>query len=552
MAISLQPSHLRRYKDIAWLFMKYGRADLVANSEMDAVIDAPVNATGDRPKADELAADLEKMGPTFVKIGQLLSTRSDLLPVAYIEALTRLQDKVEPFAFGEVEKIISSELGVRLARAFSEIDPIPMAAASLGQVHRAVLRDGREVAIKVQRPGIRERLVEDLDSLAEVAEFLDQHTQMGKRYETQRMLAEFRKTLLRELDYRQEAQNLITLGANLQEFRRIVVPQPIDDYSTSRVLTMEFIGGYKLTALSPLVRTEIDGKGLAEVLFQAYLKQILVDGFFHADPHPGNALLTEDCSIALLDLGMVARVSPRMQDSLLQIILAISEGRGEDAARIMISISEKKDDFDEHAFVRNAVEVIGRYKEMSLRQVAVGKVVMEVSKMAADAGIRTPQEFTTLGKTLLNLDMLGSTLDPDFNPNDSIRHNATSIMRRRLTGSLTAGNMFSTMLETKEFVQRLPGRVNKILDAVANNEISINVDAIDETKLMTGFQKVANRITVGLILAALIIGAALLARIDSSFRWLGYPVLATVFFLLAATGGVILMVRILFYDESNK
>jgi ubiquinone biosynthesis protein len=552
MALSLNPSHLKRYKDIAWLFFKYGRGDLMRSSGLDEIIDSDpaLSKPVDAAKAEELAADLEKMGATFIKIGQLLSTRSDMLPVGYTAALSRLQDDVAPFAFEEVEKIVAAELGVRVSKAFAVFDPVPIAAASLGQVHRAVMRDGRVVAVKVQRPGIRESMVEDLDALRQIAEFLDEHTDVGKRYEFSRMLEEFRKTLLRELDYRQEAQNLVTLGANLKEFDRIIVPQPIDDFTTSRVLTMEYVGGHKVTQLSPIVRIEIEGRGLAEQLFQAYLKQILVDGFFHADPHPGNALLTEDSSIALLDLGMVARVSPRLQDGLLQIMLGVSEGRGEDAARAVIGISEKKEGFNERAFLHDVEEIVARHRQANLQQIALGKVVMELSKIAADAGVRPPVEFGTLGKTLLNLDLLGTTLDPEFNPNDAIRRNATSIVQRRLLGSATPGNLYAAMLDAKDFAQRLPGRINKILDAVANNEVRVEVDAIDETKLMVGFQKVANRITVGLILAALIVGAGLLARVETSSRIFGYPAIAIVLFTLAAAGGIYLMVRIFMSDEA--
>lgn len=554
MGISFQPSHLARYKDIAWMFYKYGRSELVDAAGL-AESAGPNGHAGPKPiatpEARELASDLEKMGPVYVKIGQLLSTRPDLLPLPFTEALARLQDKVEPFPFAEVEQIVCEELGMRLARAFSFFDPVPISAASLGQVHRAAMRDGRLVAVKVQRPKIREKMVEDLDTLREVAEFLDHHTEMGKRFEFQRILEEFRKTLLQELDYRQEAQNLKTLGSNMAEFKRIVVPQPIDDYTTSRVLTMEFIRGSKITSLSPLVRTEIEGVELGEQLFAAYLKQILVDGFFHADPHPGNILLTNESSIALIDLGMVGRITPSVQEGMLKILLAVSEGRGEDAARQMIEISEKKDDFDEPAFTRQVAELVGRNQTVTLQQISVGKIMMEMNKMAADSGIRAPSIMATLGKTLLNLDEVGSALNPSFNPNESIRRHATSLMQRRMVGNLSPGSIYAGILEAKEFVQHLPGKVNKILTAVANNELEIKVNTIDEAKLMSAFQKVANRITVGLILAALIIGAALIMRVETPQKIFGYPGLAMVFFMLAAAGGVVLMVRILFYDEPS-
>src|SRR5207249_2334636 len=209
-------------------------------------------------------------------------------------------------------------LGARLSKLFTEFDPKPTAAASLAQVHRAVMRDGRAVVVKVQRPGIRPQIVEDLEALEEAAEFIDAHSEIGKRYEFSSLLAELRRSLLRELDFKREAGNLVRLGSSLREFEKIIVPEPIEDYTTSRVLTMEYIPGKKITDVSPLRLLEIDGMALSEELFRAYLKQVLIDGFFHADPHPGNVFLTEDNRIALLDLGMVSHISDRFQENLLR------------------------------------------------------------------------------------------------------------------------------------------------------------------------------------------------------------------------------------------
>ena len=553
MAISLKPQHLNRYRQIAWLFVKYGRSDLVKNSGLEETLDAEQRATPkEQAKASELADDLEALGPTFVKLGQLLSTRVEMMPQAYIEALTRLQDKVEPFSFGDVEKIVTNELGVRLSKAFSEFENEPMAAASLGQVHTARLRNGRQVAVKVQRPEIRERMIEDLEALDEIAAFLDSHTEMGKRYEFGEMLDQFRKSLLRELDYRQEAGNLTTLRNQLQEFEGIVVPEPISDYSTSKVLTMEYIHGRKVTDLSPLGRMEFDGDALAEEVFRAYLEQILVNGFFHADPHPGNVFLTDDYRIALIDLGMVGRIMPNLQEQLLQLLLAIAEGRGDDAADIAIKVGDTKENFDEVQFRRRITEIVAKQQGANVENMQVGRLVLEVTQVSGESNIRVPSELTMLGKTLLNLDQVGRTIAPDFDPNASIRRNAGQILQQRLMKSLSPGNLFSGVLELKDLLQRLPTRINKILDALATNKMKIEVDAIDEKTLIVGFQKVANRITVGLIIASLIVGAALLMRVETTFRIWGYPGLAILLFLGAAAAGVILLVNILFYDEPDK
>jgi predicted unusual protein kinase regulating ubiquinone biosynthesis (AarF/ABC1/UbiB family) len=553
MALSLKPEHLRRYKDMALLLMRYGRADLVRSAGLEEAIEGSQPGVEVSPaKMEELASDIERMGPTFIKLAQLLSTRADLLPQPYIEALTRLQDKVEPFPFTEVEQIVANELGVRISKAFSHFESKPIAAASLGQVHRAALRDGREVVVKVQRPGIREEMSKDMDVLSDMSAFLDSHTEAGRKYEFTPLLEEFRKNLLRELDYRLEARNLVIFANNLREFDRLVVPQPVEDFTTSRVLTMDYISGKKITMLSPLAKIDIDGYQLAQHLFQAYLHQILIDGFFHADPHPGNVFLTDDHRIALIDLGMVARIAPRPQENLIQLLLAISEGKGDETADVTIKMGESKPGFDEKSFRRAVADLVLENQNAQLENLDSGRVVLRIQQIAGECGFRLPTEFTMIAKALLNLDQVVHTLDPKFDPNFAIRSYADVIMERRFKKSLSAGNLYGTVLELKEFVDKLPSRVNQLVDTLTTKGIRIDADVIDEHSLLTSLHKIANRITVGLLLAALIVGAALMMRVESSFTILGYPGIAIIFFLLAAIGALVLVFNIMFFDEKDK
>jgi len=556
MSASLKLAHVKQYADIARLLMKYGRSDVVKEAGWDdAVADSTStkNAVEVTAKAEELASDLEAMGPTYVKLGQLLSTRGDLLPPSYIDALSRLQDKVGPFPFEEVDAIVSEELGVKISTAFATFDVEPMAAASLGQVHRATLRDGREVVVKVQRPNIRQQIDEDLKALAEIAGVLDRRTKVGKRFHFSDMVAEFRKTLINELDYRREANNLNTLADNLAEFDRLVVPRPIPDYVTPRVLTMEYIEGVKINSLSPVALLELDGQELAEQLFRAYLKQIFVDGFFHADPHPGNVFVTTDGRVALLDLGMVARLAPRLQEHLLQMALAISEGRTDEVADVAIKIGEPTAEFDERAFRENVDDVVLETQNATLGEIQVGKVVLDMAKRAGETGIRMPAELTMLGKALLQLDGIGRVLAPDFDPTSSIQRNSNKLMRNRMLKSLSPGNVYAGLLEMKDLVQRFPSRVNRILDNAADNKLGIKFDTgIDAQGFMLGLQTVANRITVGLVIAALIVGAAWMMQVPTSFRIWGYPGLAMLFFLGAAAGGLMLLINIITTDRQKR
>jgi predicted unusual protein kinase regulating ubiquinone biosynthesis (AarF/ABC1/UbiB family) len=554
--MKLSATHLKRYKEIASLLWKYGRSDLVRHLATDAAFgvseqEASTGAAVGTP--EQFAADLEAMGPTYVKLGQVLAGRPDLLPEPYLKALARLQDQVKPFPFEEVEKIVIEGIGVRLSKAFSYFASEPIAAASLGQVHAATLRDGRPVVVKVQRPGIRQQIAEDFEVLAEIAAFFDNHTAVGQRYRFLTVLEEFRTTIQHELNYEREAQNLIKVGENLKDFETIQIPQPVPDYCSGSVLTMDYVRGRKITKLGPLARLEMTGSpSLAGDLFRAYLKQVLVDGLFHADPHPGNVFVTDDGRLALLDLGMVGHTAPGMQESLLKLLMAVSDGNGEEAADIVIRFSEKLEDFSPAEFRRKITQLVARRRDQELAQLNVGRSLLDVSRHAHENSLFVPSELTLLGKTLLQLDEVGRILDPTFDPNAAIRENVSALMSQRMRKDLTQGNIFSTLLEMKDFVSNLPLRLNRIMDAVTNSELEVKVKAVDAKMMVDGMQKIANRITTGLILAALIVGASLMMRIETPSRLLGYPSLAIICFLAAAAGGFWLVISIFIHDQRTK
>ena len=553
--MKISPQYLKRYREIGKLLWKYGRSDLVTQMDIDDDVPPedrkPIDTSGETSPSN-LADDLEAMGPTYVKLGQVLSSRPDLVPPAYIKALARLQDKVKPFPYADVEKIVEAELGVRISKLFSRFDPEPIAGASLGQVHKAALRDGREVVVKVQRPGVPQQVAEDFEVLKEIATFLDKHTEVGKRHRFAAILEELRASIMNELNYEREAQNLVAVGQNLAEFQLIQIPQPVADYSTKRVLTMDYVEGRKITKISPVARLEMDGAELAEELFRAYLKQVLVDGLFHADPHPGNVFITDDDRIALLDLGMVGHTTPSMQTSLLKVLISISEGKAEEAADVVIQISETTKQFDATVFKKRIAQLVMERQGQALKQINVGKTLLDVTRAAADLGLYVPSDLTMLGKTLLQLDEVGRILDPDFDPDAAIRRNATEIMTKRLSKDTSKGSIFTTLLDLKEFAAGLPVRLNKIMDAVANKDLEMKVRAVDAPIIMDALHKIANRVTSGLILAALIIGASLMMRIETPWTLFGYPGLAIVTFLAAAGGGFWLLINILVQDKRSE
>ena len=539
-----------RYVDLVRLLRRYGRSDLVSGAQLDEFsvddtgVDDPV--TGDTETAERFAADLERMGPTFIKLGQLLSTRFDLLPAAYTTALSRLQDTVEPIPFAAVREVVETELGASIGERFSDFGADPLASASIGQVHTATLRNGREVVVKVQRPGVRETVRDDMEVLTRLATFADNRTEAGRRFGFGQLLAQFRRSVAGELDYRREAKNLVTFGELTAGYDRLVVPQPVMEYTTSRVLTMDRIHGRKITDIGRLGLTDVDARPIVEQLFRAYLRMILDTGVLHADPHPGNLLLTDDGRLALLDLGMTASVPPRLQDEVVKLLLAISDGDGEEAAGILAAMGHPVEGYDAAAF-RDDVSHLVSEAVASGADLQVGTVLVDLSRLSGIHGLRPPAEMSMIGKAMLNLDLATSHLDPTFAPAECIRDNVSEIFASGLKA--TPGGLLAAAIETKNFTAQLPQRANRILDAMAAGEFRLQVDAIDEQRLHLVLQRIANRLTLGLIIAATLIGAAFMMRVPSSWTVLGYPGIAILFFLLAALAGVAMAVWIITTDR---
>ena len=316
---------------------------------------------------------------------------------------------------------------------------------------------------------------------------------------------------------------------------------------------MEYVSGTKLTELNPVVLLEIEGSKLADQFIKAYLDQMLIDGFFHADPHPGNILLTRDRKLALIDLGMVGLVDPDRRTDLLQLILALAEGRGRVAGELVLKLgTEAPGGADRARFLRETSELVLASGDHVIREVQVGKLLMDLIQISGRCGVRPAHELTIIGKTLLNLDEITRILDPDFDLTDHVRRYAEEVTRRHMLRRMTPGRIFTSMAETAELAQKAPERISRLLDSLADNEFKIQVNAFDEKRLMDNLQKIANRISMGIVLAALIMGAALLMRVETGFTILGYPGLAMILFMAAAISGFSLVGSIFLNDRRTN
>lgn len=552
----MELKHLDNYAKFFSFILKYYNSDVMktaSSSALNTIETEPGNEGNYNQKPEELVEDLKKMGPTYVKLGQLLSTRPDLLPDNYLEALANLQDDVETIPYEEVEKIFEEEIGVKIKKAFGLFDVAPLASASIGQVHRAVLPSGRMVVVKIQRPGVRKKFIDDLDSLKSLADFAVKKSKEAKKYALNDVIEELRFILLNELDYNKEFQNLVTIRENLKKYKHIIIPEPVKEYSSGKVLTMDFIDGKKITSVSKLKQVETDFTPVIDDLVEAYMQQIIVDGLAHADPHPGNIHLTKNGQIALMDLGMVAKFSPKLQEKIMMLLVGMSKRDGDAITDALLEMSEydaKTVNLDN--FRKNINRLVMDSTSNNAEDMETGRILIQMNRVAADEGIKLAVELNILGKILLNMDQIVAVLTPKYDLQKAIKKFMEKMVNKKFQQELKPENIYGLLLDNKKLAENLPGRLNKITENLAANQFELKVNALDEDRLTDGFQKVANRITSGLIIAAMIIGAALLMRIPSIYSIMGYGILPFIFFLIAIGLGLYLVYNIMFRDETYK
>jgi len=543
--------NIATYRDLLVLFTKYGRKDFRLSLEPTDLVAAATEPEEIEPdvqkRADAFAEALKKMGPTYIKFGQVLSTRPDVVPPEYVKALESLQDKIEPFSFADVERIIEEELKVRISKLFEVFESTPVAAASLGQVHRAVLRDGREVVVKVQRPNVREAVRKELDAFGDIAATLEDHTDIGRKMNLRGAVEQAKITLENELNYLQEARNSDILRINLEEFPQIYVPVVVHDLTTSKVLTTELVRGKKVSKLTPLSILEHDYAQLAEVLTKGYLKQICVDGFWHSDPHPGNVFIRDtegESEVVLLDFGMVSRISRDFQDEIVKMLLGISANRGDEVADACARMAEVGDQFDAMRFTHEISSIVAMFHDVDIRMVNTGQLLFNVIAVANGNDLRMPPEMAMLAKTLLNLDGITKRLDPKFDPGKVIRSYAEQMMTHKLQQKFNPRNFYPALLDLNRLVLDLPHRGREILDLTAAGRLTFGIKLTQAEVFLAGIHKLANRLTVGLVIAALLLSSSLMIRYK--------PVWAEIGYIIAALAAVYLIASTLVRDHRDE
>jgi predicted unusual protein kinase regulating ubiquinone biosynthesis (AarF/ABC1/UbiB family) len=592
----LSPKHLPRLAAIVGLFTNYGLRDFAKRQgllglEGAGLADSDGEAQGDiKAKAKAFRERLVELGPAYIKLGQVLSTRPDLLPRPYIEELEHLQDDVPPMDFEQVEKTIEEELHARISKLFESFETEPLGSASLGQVHAAILRDGRSVVVKVQRPNMREQLAEEIEFFRELAIFLAEHTSAGSRIDLVGVVQQLERALADELDYRTEARNMALFRKALATFPHILIPRVIDAYTTHKVLTSERIKGVKIDSIPPIARIEYDFAELAEEFAKAYLQQITDTGHFHADPHPGNVFvvlpgrdnpltpaelavadrrqvvrpgatalveaenearaaavdvaLPDDPKLALIDFGMTAHLTGTMRDHVVRLLLAMAENNGDAAAEALIEMGKHEDDFDRAGYVREVSALIAQHANQTVQDTPAGVILYEMITIAFKAGLKLPAELTLLAKALFNLDAVTRSLDPNFNPTECIREYTSEIANKRAKRDMSPSRLFQLAAETSDLVRALPHRLDLFTQKLVADDFGVRVDTPQLGSLLLGLEKVANRIFTGLVLGGLLVASGLLMAYQ--------PRLAMIGFLIAGILGLWMIGTILISDRRSR
>jgi ubiquinone biosynthesis protein len=592
----LQPKYVPKLAATVGLFTRYGLREFANRQGLLALQGTEIGEevaeeTGIENKAVAFRKRLVELGPAYVKLGQVLSTRPDLLPQPYIEELERLQDDVPPMKLEEVRDCIESELGARMSKLFVSFEEEPLGSASLGQVHAAVLRDGREAVVKVQRPGLREQLAEDLQYFNELARFLEAHTGVASRVDMVGVVQQVERALADELDYLNEARNAAIFRRNLTSFPRILIPRVIEGYTTHKVLTTERIRGIKVDEIPPVARLDHEFGRLADEFARAYLRQITVDGFFHADPHPGNVFVVlpdrinpltpaewkvaapeddteperqtaiaqleteaqeeaprpaprDEAKLALIDFGMTAHLPEALRDRIVRLLVAIADKRGEDAAETLIEMGTTVEDFDRQSYTREVASLVAQHADRAVGDVAAGAVLFELINTGYEHGLKLPAELTLLAKALFNLDAITRELDPTFNPSDAIRRFTAELANERARRELSPMRLFRLVADSSDFVMALPRRLDSIIERAAAGDFAVRIDTPQLPTLLEGMQKIANRVFVGLVLAGLLVASGLVSR--------ERPVIGMIGFAFAAALGLYMVISIIIGDRRSK
>jgi ubiquinone biosynthesis protein len=542
---------LRRYRQIVTILLKYGFDQILG--QMRIFTRLRMKRRGLK-KAEELEKftyaqrvrlALEELGPTFVKLGQVLSMRPFLIPLDLVVELTKLQDEVAPFPFAQVKEMVESELEAPLEEHFSSFDTLPIASASLSQVHKAMTKDGKTVVVKVQRPGIKEIIDADMEILKDLVNLLEKYIPESKQYDPRGISDELRKSIRREIDFNNEARNIEVFRENFKEEKSVFVPQVFWDMTTSKVLTMEFIDGVKISNLAELEKRGIDRKLLANIGGKMVFKQIFEDGFFHADPHPGNLFALEGNIIAPVDYGMMGRLSETTMDELADLLISVVSWHPGGIVKVYQDMEVVGEGVNLRALEADLAEFLYKYHKIPLSRLDMNTLINEAFEIIHRYDIRIQSELMLFSKALMTYEEVAKMLDPEYDLVTEVVPYVKKLAYRKFQPKELFKDLITTSQDLRDLLVTFPFELKRIIKNLAKGRFTFTFQHKGLDKLILELDRASNRVSFALIIAAIIVGSSLIMRLESKYTLFGYPLFGILGYIFAGVLGVWLVIAIL-------
>ncbi|UCE52686.1 MAG: AarF/ABC1/UbiB kinase family protein [Desulfobacterales bacterium] len=545
--------HLARYRQILTVLFKYGFGDLLEMLKIDQYIEVGLQMISKKraeraeklTRPQRLRMAFEELGPTYIKLGQILSTRPDLIPVEFIDELSKLQDKVPPFPFSDVRTVVASEFGVSPEELFESLDETPLASASIGQVHRAVLKDGENVAVKFQRPGIRRIIEVDLEIMLHLATLAERHIEELSFHRPVKIVKEFARTLEKEIDYKIEATNMERAARQFLDTSYVYIPKVYRDTTTSRILTTEFIEGIKISEIDKLEAAGLDRKLITTRGAELVLSQIFDHGFFHADPHPGNIFVLPNNVICLLDFGMAGVVDRQTREDFVDLIDSVVHQNEARAAQALLKLTYWQEQPELRTFEREMADFMGRHLYKPLKDIEFAKLLRDLLELATNFRLQIPPDIFLMMKAIGTLESVGRILDPDF---DMIANAAPFVQRVKLDRfrpQRIAGDVIDLASKLLQFLQQFPEDLLDLADLIRRQKIRLQLEHHGLETMLATHDQISNRLAFSIIIAALIIGSALIVISEIPPLIFGISLIGIILFSAAAIMGIWLLVAIL-------
>ena len=538
--------HLGRFKDIVVTLFRYGFDDVVERLDLPGKVILEKIRKVDREMStwERIRHMLVDLGPTYIKFGQIMSLRPDLIPKPLILELRKLQDEVAPVEYGDIREVVEKNLQRSLSEVFSFFDEEPLAAASLAQVHRAILRENKEVvAVKVQRPKIRQIIEPDLYILSRIAGQLHERMEWGKTYDLPKLVQEIRKTLLRELDFTREARHMKICRNNFAEVEEVYIPRLYEDYCSEHVLTMELVQGVKMKDLGP--EHDLDRELLSRRGLRLTVKQVLEDGFFHADPHPGNVMILDDNVFCLMDWGMVGRLTRKMRYELIDLINAVVDKDSEKIQEILLDLARADGSRPERRMEREILDILDIYHSLPIQDLNLGQLLLDITTMLRENKLRVPPDLAIMIKALITAEGTARELYPELNIVEEAEPFVKKLALERWKPHVLWRDLrrnFSTLFTLQK---ELPLRLRQIVEKIDRGELNIRFQHANLAGLRSTLENITNRLTLGIIIAALIVASSMIITTGVKPLLFGFPALGIIGYLVSGVLGLWLIYNIL-------